>query len=266
MFKNAALSILLAAAPVSGVAQSYDNLARIELLPGWRTAEGDHIAALRVTLKPGWVTYWRAPGDAGIPPALQFEGDGAIEVITPRWPTPEVFGEDGVQSIGYQGGVTVPLAIALDDQAGDVRISGEITIGVCEEVCIPVTQRFSGLLPDSAGSDPDIAAALADQPITAAAAGVGPVTCQIAPISDGLQVTAVIPLPVRGSKDHVVIESPDPRVWVSEAAVTRNGQNLHATVDMVHPTGGAFALDRGAMRITVLGDGPAIDIRGCNAG
>ncbi len=260
------LALALAVLPLAAPAQSYDNLAQIELLPGWRTAGGNHIAALQITLQPGWVTYWRAPGDAGIPPQISFSGDGQIESITPRWPTPLVIGEGGMRSIGYYDAVTVPLDIALSDGAGQIAVAGEITIGVCEEICIPVTLSFDSLLPAQGSSDPAITAALEQQPITASAAGVGAVTCQITPISDGLQLTADIAMAARGSSEHVVIETRDPRVWVSEAEVTRSGGILSATVDMVHPSGAPFAVDRSGMRFTVLGGGPAIDIQGCTAG
>ncbi|WP_333711940.1 protein-disulfide reductase DsbD domain-containing protein [Yoonia sp.] len=260
------LALCLALSPLTAMAQSYDDLAKIELLPGWRTETGDHIAALRITLQPGWVTYWRAPGDAGIPPQITFRGDPTITSITPRWPTPAVFGEDGMLSIGYHDGVTVPLEVALADNAGAVAVAGEITIGVCEEICIPVTMDFNALLPETGSPHAAIAASLAQQPITAAAADVGAVTCAIAPLEDGLQVTARIDIDQRSTDEHVVIEAADPRVWVSEADVSRIGDMLTATVEMIHPSGQPFALERSTMRITVLGGGPAVDIRGCSAG
>lgn len=264
--KRLALPLLIAATPVTGFAQDYDNLAKVDLLPGWRTEAGDHIAALQITLRPGWVTYWRSPGDGGIPPDIRFGGDATIESITPRWPTPKVFGENGMLSIGYYDGVTVPLEIDLSGGADAVQISGQITIGVCEEVCIPVTVNFDTLLPAIGASDPVITDALAQQPISANAAGVGTVSCTVDPIADGLQVTASITMPPHGTNEHVVIEAADPRVWVSEADVSRSGNTLRATVDMVHPTGAPFALDRSGMRLTVLGEGRAVDIQGCSAG
>ena len=266
MLKHVALPLALMSLPVVAPAQSYDDLARVEVLSGWRVADGSHIAALQITLRPGWVTYWRAPGDSGIPPEISFTGDSTIISITPHWPTPEVFGEDGMRSIGYHDGVTVPLEIALADGAGSVAVSGEITIGVCEEICIPVTLPFGSLLPQVGANDATIADAWSERPVSADAAGVSDVACTIAPIEDGLRVTAEIALPERGTDEHVVIEAADPRIWVSEAQVNRNGNALSASVDMVHPSGGPFALDRSGMRITVLGSGRAIDIRGCRAG
>ena len=47
-------------------AQSLDGVAQLDVLPGWETRNGTHMAGLRITLAPGWKTYWRAAGDAGI--------------------------------------------------------------------------------------------------------------------------------------------------------------------------------------------------------
>ena len=45
----------------------------VEVLQGWELADGRRVAALRLILADGWKTYWRAPGDSGIPPPVQLE-------------------------------------------------------------------------------------------------------------------------------------------------------------------------------------------------
>ncbi|SFR97961.1 protein-disulfide reductase DsbD domain-containing protein [Yoonia litorea] len=252
--------------PHQAVSQSYDNLARVEVLPGWRTDTNDHVAALQITLKPGWITYWRAPGDAGIPPHMTFTGSREIESVTPLWPTPQVLGDYGMISIGYMNGVTVPLSIDLSPDAGVAEIAGEITIGVCEEICIPVTVAFESLLPLDGNPDAAITAALASQPVGAAEAGVQDVTCQVSPSQDGLQLNAAIAMTGLNGGEHVVIETQDPSIWVSEAVVTQHGNTLSAKVDLMHPSGEPFGLQRDGIRITVIGEGRAIDIQGCRAG
>ena len=81
-----------------------------------------------------------------------------------------------------------------------------------------------------------------------------------------MQVTTVIDLPATTASEYVVIEAGDRSVWVSEADIARDGDTLSATVDMIHTGGRAFALDRSAVRITILGGNQAVDIRGCEAG
>lgn len=267
MRKNMLIPFALAAMPTFSVAQNFDDLAQVEVLTGWRAASGDHIAAVKITLAPGWITYWRAPGDAGIPPQFKFASDSNIASVTPHWPVPKVVGYGDLQSIGYYDSVVFPLTINANGVSGDIPISAEMTIGVCEEICIPVTFTFDVLLPAVGAVDATIVAALADDPLTRTEANVGDVTCAIDPISDGLRVTTNIDVAMSGASEHVVVEASDPRIWVSQASVTRVGATLSATVDMVHPSGEPFAFNRSGVRITILGDdGYAVDLRGCSAG
>lgn len=267
MRKNSLITLALMALPSFAIAQDYGDLATFEILPGWRTDAGAHITAVKITLAPGWITYWRAPGDSGIPPQFNFTSDSAITSITPHWPVPEVFDDAGLRSIGYYDSVIFPLTVDAPAVSGDIPVSGELTIGVCDEVCIPVTFAFDTLLPQSGTHDAVISDALADHPMTRAEANVGKVICTISPISDGLRMTTDIEVAQSGASEFVVIEPSDPRIWVSQADMERDGATLSATVEMVHPSGEPFAFDRSGVRITVFGDdGQAIDLRGCSSG
>ncbi len=251
--------------PTSVLAGPFDDLASIEILPGWRNADGEHIAGLRITLEPGWKTYWRAPGDAGIPPQFSFAGSDNITAVAPHFPVPDIFNQNGLRSLGYENSIVFPLTIFSNDPDAPIQISGQIDIGVCEDVCIPITLDFDALLPIIGARDTSITAALIDRPLSQEEANVDTVICTIDPISDGLRVTAAIDVPTTGANEIVVMEAADPNIWVSEADVIREGNNLRATVDMVHTSGTAFALDRSSVRITVLGADQAIDIQGCTA-
>lgn len=267
MRKNLLIPLALTALPTFAVAQDFDDLVQFEVLTGWRNADGTHVAAVKITLAPGWITYWRAPGEAGIPPHFSFSSASDIASITPHWPVPDVFDDAGLRSIGYYDGVIFPLTVDATGVTGDIQVSGELTIGVCDEICIPVTFTFDTLLPATGQTDPTIASALADHALTQQEAKVGAVTCQIDPISDGLRLTAAIDVAQKNASEFVVIEPGDTSIWVSQADVTRLGDTLRATVEMVHPSGEPFAFDRSGVRITVLGnDGYAIDLRGCSAG
>lgn len=266
MCKTPLIALAFLALPTMSVAQDIADLAQVELLTGWRTASGDHIAALKVTLAPGWITYWRAPGGSGIPPEFVFANTAAIETITPHWPTPGVYVSDGIRSIGYYDSVVFPLTIQTDGTPHGITISGEMTIGVCEEICIPVTLDFAGLLPPTGAPDSAISTAFTAEPLSRSTGNVASVTCAIAPISDGIRLTTTIDVAQPDRPEFVTIEPSDPRIWVSEADVSRDGGQLQATVDMVHPSGAPFAVDRSGLRITVFGAERAIDLQGCDAG
>jgi DsbC/DsbD-like thiol-disulfide interchange protein len=251
--------LLVLAAPVLAEGPPTD-VARIEVLPGWRTAEGHHMAALRVTLAPGWKTYWRSPGAAGLPPLFDFSDSTGISAAEARWPVPQVFHFNGMRSIGYHDAVTIPLDLSLS--GGPARLAGEVEIGVCDEICVPVRLPFAVDLPEEGRRDPVIAAALVDRPMTAEEAGAQ-AHCALAPEGRGLELTVRLAMPPLGPDESVVIESADPGLWVSEAATRRDGGALVATAEALSRDGGPLAIDRSGLRITVLSDGKAVDIHGC---
>jgi len=267
MRKNMLILLALMAFPSHIVAQDFGGMARFEILPGWRTPSGDHIAAAKITLAPGWYTYWRVPGEVGIPPQFSFSSDSDIARITPHLPVPEVFDKTGIVSIGYKDSVIFPLTVDTNGVRGDIPLTGALSVGVCEEICIPVTFTFDTLLPQNGRRDASIVAALESEPLTAAQANVGKVTCVIDPIEDGLRVTTRINVRQSSASEYVVIEPSDPNIWVSQADMSRTDATLSATVEMALLTGGPFAFDRSGVRITVLNNnGSAVDLRGCSAG
>ena len=263
--KRIALTLAaLVALSVPAAADPMDGVAAFDILPGWRTDRGTHMAAVRITLAPGWKTYWRAPGDAGIPPQFQWDGSQNIDAAQFHWPIPELMNQNGMRSIGYHGDVIIPIELSVRDAGEPVRMRGAVQIGVCEQICVPMSFEFDAILPASGSRDVAIIAALADRPQTQAEAGVGNVTCAISPTEDGLQITTRVP--TSRAADAVVIEAGNDAVWVSEPSMDRAGGIIVSRAEMIHMDGGAFALDRSAVRITLLSQGSAVDIRGCVAG
>jgi DsbC/DsbD-like thiol-disulfide interchange protein len=233
--------------------------------PGWRQPDGRHMAALQLTLATNWKTYWRAPGDGGIPPRFDWTGSENISDVALHWPRPVVFDQSGLRSIGYADQLVLPMEFTLTDPTAPARLQARVEIGVCETVCVPVTLQLQAILRPDGGDDRAIRAALADQPRPAAALGLHAASCAIEPISDGMRVTADLGLPSLGPAEVVVFELPDSTIWISESRSERQGARLVAASDMVPPTGALFALDRSDLRITVLGQGKAAEMWGCLA-
>ena len=243
-----------------------EDVAQVEVLPGWQTASGTQMAALRLTLAPGWKTYWRAPGEGGIPPAFGWAGSQNIASTQFHWPTPEVIDQNGLRSFGYHDQVVIPIEITPTTPGAATRLQGEVEIGVCLDICVPMRLSFGADLPAGTHRDVAIATALFDNPISGTEAGLTRVTCAVEPGDGGIWLTTVMDLPPTGDPEVVVIEAGDPQVWVSEPEVSRQGGQLSARAEMVHVTGQSFALNRAAVRITVLGSDRSVDIQGCTAG
>lgn len=237
------------------------------ILPGWRMADGTHMAGLEFTMAPGWKTYWRAPGDTGIPPRFDWRGSRNLAGARIVWPRPCIYDEGGLRTIGYKEHVVLPLAVKPRKTRGDVTLDATIDMGVCDDVCVPVTVRVQGHLPAKATRpDPVIAAALAAQPLTEGEGRVTAATCRIAPAKGGLALTANLTLPATGGTETVIVETANPEVWVAPARATRQGGTLRLSTYLAHVSGRPFAVDRSALRFTVLGSKTAVDVRGCTGG
>lgn len=264
LFTTALLAPLTAASADS----AFSTPVTAQLVDGWQQPDGTRIGAIQLTLAPGWKTYWRAPGDAGIPPAFNWRGSRNLRGVAVSWPTPKVFEQNGMRSVGYANQVTLPLAIAPKQPGEPVELRLEMEIGVCKDICVPETVSLTATF-DATGSAPVavIAAALAEQPYSASESGATGVTCTLRPIEDGLQITAMLTLPSTGGREHVVIEAGNPGIWVSEATTSRTGNVLTAQAEMVSGgAAGSMVIDRSALRFTVLGTSHAVDLRGCTPG
>ncbi|MFA5537726.1 MAG: protein-disulfide reductase DsbD domain-containing protein [Gemmobacter sp.] len=260
-----ACALSLAALPVR--AGGLADIFSADLLPGWRTDSGSHMAALRLRLADGWKTYWRAPGDAGIAPEFDWGGSDNIRAVRFHWPRPSVFLSNGMQSIGYAQELILPIEIWPDEPDAPIAVQAQVDLGVCRDICVPATVAVAASLPAARGAaDPAIRAALKNRPLTAREAGVGRVACTVAPLSDGVRLTAEIDLPPLGPGETAVIETASRAIWVSEATTRRSGARLVAEADLVAPGRKPFALDRSGITITLLSDRRAVEVAGCPGG
>lgn len=258
----AALSVF---ACLSGPAVAQPDVLSAALREGWKLSNGNQMAAFHLVLQDGWKTYWRAPGDAGIPPSFDWSGSRNVKAVRFHWPRPKVFTVGGMQTIGYSHEVVLPVEIVPQDPTKPVELKAAVDLGVCSDICVPASFNVAAVLPHAGAKDAAIERALRQRPSTPKEAGVARATCEIAPQKGGVQLTAVLDMPSTGGDEVVVVESGLPGVWVSAADVARNGNQLRAVVDMVGPAGGAIAVQRSAVLITVLGKHRAVEVMGCAA-
>lgn len=254
---------LCAAFSTSAFAGGMDDLVQLDVLDGGLTKQGTYMGAIRLTLSEGWKTYWRAPGDAGIPPEIDWSKSQNVGEVSITWPAPHVFDQNGLRSIGYKNQLVLPVEITPKRSGKPVRLRGDVSFGVCKDVCVPGNLDFDHRLDATATRNPAIAAAMAQRPYSKREAGVKSATCRLSPTADGMKIEARISMPSAGGSEVLVFEPGNPQLWASEAQTRRQGNTLIATSELVNNSGGAFALDRSEMRITVLGSKHAVDILGC---
>lgn len=257
----AALPLLAGAA----AANPYAENITARLLPGWRQADGRHVAGLELRLAEGWKTYWRAPGEAGVPPVFSWQGSDNLKGAAVVWPRPVVFDQNGLRSIGYKDRVVLPIVLTPTSANAPITLRADLTVGICDEVCVPVEMRLAGVLePNGGHRDPAIAAAMASRPYSAQEGKVASVNCRVAPGKHGIALTVDIAMPSTGGAETVVVESGDPQVWAADATSARKGGQLSGSTELIHSSGGSFALDRSALTFTVLGKDRAVEIKGCD--
>lgn len=139
------------------------------LIAGGAVKSGDATAlraGIEIRLDPGWKTYWRYPGDSGVPPTFDFAGSENVKSVTALWPAPERFADGaGGHSIGYVGDVVLPLRIVPRDANSPTLLHVKLGYAVCGNLCVPAQANLDLTLSGKAGAEePQLAAAEARVP------------------------------------------------------------------------------------------------------
>ena len=124
------------------------GLKSVDIIRGWRQSDDIHIAAINIKLEDGWKTYWRVPGIGGIAPILNWEKSKNIKNISQIWPTPNIYNEYGLQTIGYKDELLLPLQIQPIDKKQPIHLSITIDFGICSDVCVPIQTTVEERLPE----------------------------------------------------------------------------------------------------------------------
>lgn len=152
MRRLALCSVLLLVVPASAGAeispwQRSEHVSVRQLISHAEESRGESIAVggLQFVLEDGWKTYWRTPGDAGMPARITLEQSENVKDIRLLWPAPSRFIEAwGLESYGYDKEVVLPFHLVREeaDQPSSYKI--RVDYMICKEVCIPVQANFSG--------------------------------------------------------------------------------------------------------------------------
>lgn len=178
--------------------------ARVSLLRG--APDGAAlIAGIEIALDRGWKTYWRVPGDSGVPPRFDFAASRNVAAVEVLYPAPARMSDGFGEILGYRETVVFPVRVTARAASAPVELDVTLDYGVCERLCLPVQDRLRatlGAASPPAGEATRVADALARVP-RAVEAGVAVSAFSFDPAGGALSLTASLP---NGAVEHVVIE------------------------------------------------------------
>lgn len=228
------------------------------LLAGWELPNGSRMTALDLELEKGWKTYWRNPGDGGIPADFDWEGSTNLEAVQIHWPLPEVIDSGGLRSLGYHERLVLPIEVTPHDPDAPIDIALRMDFGLCETICVPGHLILSAP-PVGPEPDPLIEAALATAPVPEGEIA----RCTLSEIRDGLRLSAEVAVEGAQADGAAALEFDGEGVWVSEPDVAVAGGHLTASADFIDESGKPFDLDRSRVRLTLIGENAAWEFEGC---
>ena len=138
---------LIATAARSDIPQPF----KVSLISGGREG-GVWQAGILVELEPAWKTYWRMPGDSGIPPQFDWAGSENSAAIEVGFPVPRRFNDAAGETIGYHDQVVFPVFVKPEKLDAAVSLQLNMFFAVCKDVCIPATAKAEAALSASAAN------------------------------------------------------------------------------------------------------------------
>ncbi len=254
----AASLIVLAAASATGHAASSAWIeaagGRVRLVTDSRPDAGGSLSGmLDIELKPGWKTYWRDPGDAGVPPSVDVSKSPGLTGATLEFPAPRRHDEGDFTWAGYSSSVALPIRFQTRDAAVAAPvISADVFLGVCEDICVPVQATLVVDPSRDADEEADRAAVAAAFAALPARAGPG---FRVAKTSlKGDVARFEIELPVGMKAVDLFIAGDEGYAFRTPRQVETDGKTLFevgATRPEAKPAGGA-------LHYTLVGDTGAV--------
>jgi DsbC/DsbD-like thiol-disulfide interchange protein len=232
-----------------------DSHSAVRLLAGSRSG-AVLLGGIAIQLQPGWKTYWRTPGDSGVPPRFDFSKSENVEAVTVMWPAPMKFddGAGGV-SLGYKQQVVLPLRIVAKSADKPITLRAEINYAVCEKLCIPV--EASAELPFisvASTEDGALSAALDTVPKPANVGDPNPLTIRDVKRDGKANVLVDVTAPA-GKEVNLFVEGPTPDWALPVPKLVENSppgvKRFSFQLDGLPP--GANP-DGAALKLTLVGD------------
>jgi DsbC/DsbD-like thiol-disulfide interchange protein len=221
-------------------------------------------AGVEIKLQPGWKTYWRYPGDSGVPPAFDFAASENAKSVTVMYPAPTRFADGaGGHSIGYSGAVILPLRVVPQDAGKPVTLRLKLDYAACEKLCVPAKAAAELVLTGGASEHESVLGAAEARVPKSVAVGdpKAPAIRAIRRESNGSKSRVVVDVAAPdGAAVDLFAEGPTP-LWALPLPAPISGapaglRRFAFTIDGVPPGEKADGVD---IRLTMTAGGQAIE-------
>jgi DsbC/DsbD-like thiol-disulfide interchange protein len=165
----AAVSALLVLLAAAGAESALAQVSSVRHVKASLVGETDAVrpgqpltVGIRLEMEKGWHTYWRNPGDAGLPTRVKWELPEGMTAGEIRWPYPARFSSGPVLSYGYEHEVLLLVEMRVPPSLGpaEVRLSGRVDWLECQQACLPGKADVALTLPVRSAASPGPHAAL----------------------------------------------------------------------------------------------------------
>jgi len=241
--------------------------ARVRLVAGAPADKSarSYLAGVEITLAEGWKTYWRTPGDAGVPPYFDWTGSTNVAKIEVRYPAPSRLDEPAALTIGYKNSVIFPVEVTPRDAMRPVDLKLSAQFGICREICIPADTAISLTLVPSqleGEASPALLAALERVPRPQQSRRAGdPELVRVTPsLGDAApHLTIEARFPIGDPSADVFVEAPE-GLYVPQPKRLPDGADgtLRFRIDLVR-SGNAHDLEGKTLTLTLVGDAGATE-------
>jgi DsbC/DsbD-like thiol-disulfide interchange protein len=211
-----AATILMSSLAIEACAQDAspwqrDGHSAVRLLAGSRSG-AVLLGGIAFQLQPGWKTYWRSPGDSGVPPRFDFSKSENIEAVTVLWPAPVKFDDGaGGSSMGYHDQVVLPLRIVAKNTDKPVTLRAAVNYAICDKLCVPVEADVELAFTSVASTeDSALSAALDTVPKPANVGDPNPLTIRDVKREGKSAVLVDVVAPSEAANISLFVEGPTP--------------------------------------------------------
>jgi DsbC/DsbD-like thiol-disulfide interchange protein len=257
-FKN--LIILLASLLTSFAVQAATAVANLDkaelyVLNGGALANGQYLAGLEIRLSPGVKTYWRMPGDSGLPPIFDFSASRNIAKVEIKWPQPSRLKDADGTILGFEDRVIFPLVVTPQNPAAPVTLAVTLDFGLCDTLCLPAKADLArGLTPTGeADAKGRIEEFLARVPNAGSIKGeVKPVILAITPDAKSLIVQIASPTPLK----DVILETSG-SWYFGMPEITPDGEGRYRALVPIEQKPSVAMLGGLPLTITAIAEGAA---------